>query len=64
MSEADLNRVSRRRHAAKAQFYRWFQLYERLHTRPWATDLVERQLQIFADRFRDRRGRRARDHHA
>lgn len=51
MSETDANRLSRRGHAAMAQFYRWFQLYERLHMRPWAVDLVERQLQIFADRF-------------
>ncbi|MFE3762332.1 nuclear transport factor 2 family protein [Streptomyces sp. NPDC059104] len=42
-----LHRQSRRTHAAIAQFHRWFQLYER----PFGSDLVERQLQLFADRF-------------
>ncbi|WP_338674267.1 hypothetical protein V1460_15290 [Streptomyces sp. SCSIO 30461] len=51
MSNLDLYRSSRRTHAAKAQFYRWFQLYERLHERSCLVDRVERQLQIFADRF-------------
>ncbi|MER7959680.1 hypothetical protein [Streptomyces sp. NPDC096030] len=46
-NESDLYRQSRRYHAAKAQFHRWFQLYER----PRTPELVERQLQMFADRF-------------
>ncbi|MFE9566691.1 hypothetical protein ACFYM0_36990 [Streptomyces sp. NPDC006487] len=48
MSDAfPLHRHSRRRHAATAQFHRWFQLYER----PRTAELVERQLQLFADDF-------------
>ncbi|MCX4781702.1 hypothetical protein [Streptomyces sp. NBC_01264] len=41
------HRLSRRRHAATAQFHRWFQLYER----PRDAERVERQLRLFADRF-------------
>ncbi|MGW2207193.1 hypothetical protein [Streptomyces sp. NPDC001774] len=46
-SESDLHRKSRRYHSAKAQFHRWFQLYER----PRTPDLAERQLQLLADHF-------------
>ncbi|MFE3659986.1 hypothetical protein [Streptomyces sp. NPDC059165] len=51
MSQSDPYRSSRRAHAAKAQFYRWFQRYERHNEQPSPVDPVERQLQIFADRF-------------
>lgn len=52
MNQQDRHRLSRRSHAAMAQFHRWFQLYEKLHERPtWTEDLVERQLQIFAEEF-------------
>ncbi|MGP3690631.1 hypothetical protein ACTVZO_39075 [Streptomyces sp. IBSNAI002] len=44
---SDLHRLSRRRHAATAQFHRWFQLYER----PRDAERVERQLRLFADGF-------------
>ncbi|MFF7183385.1 hypothetical protein [Streptomyces sp. NPDC008121] len=46
-SESDLYRQSRRYNSAAAQFYRWFQLYER----PRSPELVERQLQLFAGSF-------------
>jgi hypothetical protein len=47
MNASRAHRTSRRSNAATAQFYRWFQLYER----PWTSQRIERQLQLFADEF-------------